>query len=76
VAHVSQPVLSERQFEIVLARLDRIGAQIEQVAQRLEVLEALVPLTREVAELASAMTVIAHAAMGREGPRVRWRGGP
>lgn len=76
MAHVSQPVLSERQFEIVLARLDRIGAQIEQVAQRLEVLEALVPLTREVAELASAMTVIAHAAMGREGPRVRRRGGP
>ena len=73
MANVPQPVLSERQFEIVLARLDRIGAQIEQVARRLEVLEALVPLTREVAELSSAMTVIAHAAIGREGPRVRRR---
>jgi hypothetical protein len=64
-------VLQERQFDIVLERLDRIGRELEQIGRRLEVLEVLIPLARELGELSRATASLAHAAMGRQGPNVR-----
>src|SRR5581483_9475200 len=65
------PVLQERQFDMVIERLDRLGRELELIGRRLEVLEVLIPLARELGDLSRATTTLAHAAMGRQGPQIR-----
>jgi hypothetical protein len=64
-------MLQERQFDMVIERLDRLGHELELIGRRLEVLEVLIPLARELGDLSRATTTLAHAAMGRQGPHIR-----
>lgn len=61
---------------MILERIDRIGDELQGVTRRLDALEALAPLAREVAELSRSMTVIAHAVITGDAPRAAPRGTP
>ena len=65
--------LQDKQFELLLAELRRIGDELETVQRRLALLEALPPGLQELSRLARSLESLAYAALGREGPRVRRR---
>ena len=70
---MSEQRLNEKQFELLLEELRRVGDELEAVRRRLTVLEAIPPAVNELARLSSALEALAYAAIGREGPRVRRR---
>jgi hypothetical protein len=65
--------LSDRQFEILLERLDRIGDEIAKVTKRLDNDEHFLRLTRELATLNESLQALAYAALGQQAPQVRRR---
>ena len=65
--------LSDRRFDVLLERLDRIGDELAKLNRRAESDEHLLRLTREVANLNEALQAIAYAALGTQGPQVRRR---
>ena len=65
--------LSERRFDVLLERLDRIGDELAKLNRRAEADEHMLRLTREVANLNEALQAIAYAALGQQGPQVRRR---
>jgi hypothetical protein len=70
---MSEQRLNEKQFELLLEELRRVGDELEAMRRRLTVLEAIPPAVNELARLSSALEALAYAAIGREGPRVRRR---
>jgi len=70
---MSEQRLNEKQFELLLEELRRVGDELEATRRRLTVLEAIPPAVNELARLSSALEALAYAAIGREGPRVRRR---
>jgi hypothetical protein len=70
---MSEQRLNEKQFELLLEELKRVGDELEAVRRRLAVLEALPPAIHELGRLSAALEALAYAAIGREGPRVRRR---
>ena len=65
--------LSDRQFELLLERLDRIGAELAKVNKKLENDEALLRIHRELAALNESLQALAYAALGQQAPHVRRR---
>jgi hypothetical protein len=65
--------LSDRQFELLLERLDRIGAELAKVNRRLESDEGLLRIQRELASLNESLQALAYAALGQQAPHVRRR---
>ncbi len=65
--------LSDRQFEAVLERLDRLCDEVHALNKRLERGEELARITRELSTLNESLGALAYAALGRQGPDVRRR---
>jgi hypothetical protein len=65
--------LSDRRFEVLLERLDRIGDELAKVNKRLDTEESLLRITRELASLNESLQAIAYAALGQQAPQVRRR---
>ena len=65
--------ISDRQFEAMLERLDRLCAEVAALNRRLDRSDQLERLTREVATLSEALQALAYAALGHAGPQVRRR---
>ena len=65
--------LSDRRFDVLLERLDRIGDELARMNKRLDHEDQLVRLTREVASLNESLQAIAYAALGTQGPQVHRR---
>jgi hypothetical protein len=65
--------LSDRRFEVLLQRLDRIGDELARMNKRLDNDEQFVRLTRELASLNESLQALAYAALGQQGPNVRRR---
>ena len=65
--------LSDRRFDILLERLDRIGDELAKVSKRLDNDEQFLRITRELATLNESLQALAYAALGQQAPNVRRR---
>jgi hypothetical protein len=65
--------LSDRRFETLLERLDRIGDELTKMNKRLDNEENFLRLTRELNSLNESLQAIAYAALGQQAPQVRRR---
>ena len=65
--------LSDRRFDVLLERLDRIGDELAKVNKRLDNDEHFLRLTRELATLNESLQAHAYAALGQQAPSVRRR---
>lgn len=65
--------LSDRRFDVLLERLDRIGDELAEINRRAKSDETMLRLTREVANLNESLQAIAYAALGQQSPQVRRR---
>ena len=63
--------LSDRRFDVLLERLDRIGDELGRMNKRLDHDEHFLRLTRELASLNESLQALAYAALGTQGPQVR-----
>ena len=63
--------LSDRRFDVLLERLDRIGDELGKLNKRLDHDEHFLRLTRELASLNESLQAIAYAALGTPVPQVR-----
>jgi hypothetical protein len=65
--------LSDRRFDLILERLDRIGDELEKTNKRLDNDENFLRLARELATLNESLQALAYAALGQQAPQVRRR---
>jgi archaellum component FlaC len=65
--------LSDRQLEVLLQRLDRIGDELAKVTKQLDNDENFLRLTKELATLNESLQALAYAALGQQAPKVRRR---
>ena len=65
--------LSDRRFEVLLERLDRIGDELAKLNRRADNDENFLRLTRELQMLNESLQAIAYAALGQQAPQVRRR---
>ena len=65
--------LSDRRFDVLLERLDRIGDELARVNKRLDNDDHFLRLTRELANLNESLQALAYAALGSQAPQVRRR---
>jgi hypothetical protein len=65
--------LSDRRFDVLLERLDRIGDELARMNRRLDHDEHFVKMTRELASLNESLQALAYAALGQQAPQVRRR---
>ena len=65
--------LSDRQFEALLERLDRLGDEVALLNRRLERSDDLQRITRELSVLNESLQALAYAALGTQAPSVRRR---
>ena len=65
--------LSDRRFDVLLERLDRIGDELAKLNRRAEADDSFLRLTREIATLNESLQAIAYAALGQAPPQVRRR---
>ncbi len=65
--------LTDRRFDVLLERLDRITAELNRLNRRLEQDEGLVRIQRELAKLNESLQALAYAALGQQAPSVRRR---
>lgn len=65
--------LSDRRFDLILERLDRIASELEKTNKRLDNDENFLRLTRELATLNESLQALAYAALGQQAPQVRRR---
>jgi hypothetical protein len=65
--------LSDRRFDVLLERLDRIGDELARLNRRADNDENFLRLTRELATLNESLQALAYAALGTSGPQVRRR---
>ena len=65
--------LSDRRFDVLLERLDRIGDELARLNKRADNDENFVRLTREIATLNETLQALAYAALGQTPPQVRRR---
>jgi hypothetical protein len=70
---VERKPLSDRQFEAVLERLDRLCDEVHVLNRRLDRADELQRITRELASLNESLQALAYAALGSQGPQVRRR---
>jgi hypothetical protein len=65
--------LSDRRFDLILERLDRIGDELEKTNKRLDNDENFLRLARELSTLNESLQALAYAALGQQAPQVRRR---
>ena len=65
--------LSDRRFDVLLERLDRIGDELAKMNKRLDNDENFLRITRELATLNESLQALAYAALGQQAPSVRRR---
>ena len=65
--------LSDRRFDVLLERLDRIGDELAKLNRRADNDENFLRLTREIATLNESLQALAYAALGQSAPQVRRR---
>jgi Ni,Fe-hydrogenase III large subunit len=65
--------ISDRRFDVLLERLDRIGDELAKINRRAENDESFTRLTREIATLNETLSALAYAALGQAAPQVRRR---
>jgi HPt (histidine-containing phosphotransfer) domain-containing protein len=65
--------LSDRRFDVLLQRLDRIGDELARMNKRLDNDENFTRLTRELKTLNESLQALAYAALGQQAPNVRRR---
>ena len=65
--------LSDRRFDVLLERLDRIGDELALLNRRMDNDENFLKLTRELASLNESLQALAYAALGQQAPQVRRR---
>ncbi len=65
--------LSDRRFDVLLERLDRIGDELVKLNRRVDNDENFLKLTRELSSLNESLQAIAYAALGQQAPQVRRR---
>jgi hypothetical protein len=65
--------LSDRRFDLILERLDRIADELAETNKRLDNDENFIRLTRELATLNESLQALAYAALGQQAPQVRRR---
>jgi hypothetical protein len=70
---MAESQLQEKQFDLLLKELHRLGDELERIERRLEALEALPVALAELSRLSASLESLAYAALGREGPIVRRR---
>jgi hypothetical protein len=63
--------LSDRRFDVLLERLDRIGDELTKLNRRVDNDENFLKLTRELASLNESLQALAYAALGAQSPQVR-----
>jgi hypothetical protein len=73
MGRVERTDLSDRQFEAMLERLDRLVAEVHRLNDRLERSDDLQRISRELAHLNESLGALAYAALGQQGPHVRRR---
>ena len=65
--------ISDRRFDVLLERLDRIGDELAKLNRRADNDENFLKLTRELATLNESLQALAYAALGQRAPQVRRR---
>ena len=65
--------LSDRRFDLILERLDRIADELAKTNKRLDNDENFLRLARELATLNESLQALAYAALGSQAPNVRRR---
>ena len=65
--------LSDRRFEVLLERLDRIGDELHSLNRRLDSSDHLLRISRELSNLNESLQALAYAALGQQAPTVRRR---
>ncbi|HZT86071.1 MAG TPA: hypothetical protein VE984_11760 [Gaiellaceae bacterium] len=65
--------LSDRRFDLILERLDRIADELAKTNKRLDNDEHFLRLSRELATLNESLQALAYAALGQQAPQVRRR---
>jgi len=65
--------LSDRQFEALLERLDRIAVELGRLNRRQESEEGFLRVAAELRTLNDSLQALAYAALGQTGPTVRRR---
>jgi hypothetical protein len=65
--------LSDRQFEALLERLDRIAVELARMNRRQESEEGFLRVAAELRTLNDSLQALAYAALGQSGPTVRRR---
>jgi DNA-binding FrmR family transcriptional regulator len=65
--------LSDRQFEALLGRLDRLCDEVNALNQRLDHSDDLQRIAMQLATLNESLGTLAYAALGHRGPDVRRR---
>jgi hypothetical protein len=70
---VDRKELSDRQFEAMLERLDRLCDEVAALNRRLDRSDELQRIVRELGNLSESLQALAYAALGQHGPHVRRR---
>jgi hypothetical protein len=70
---VERTELSDRQFEAMLERLDRLVQEVHALNRRLDQDDHLLRIARELSVLNESLQTLAYAALGQQGPQVRRR---
>ena len=65
--------LSDRRFDLILEKLDRIGDELEKTNKRLDNDENFLRISKELATLNESLQALAYAALGQQAPSVRRR---
>jgi hypothetical protein len=65
--------LSDRRFDVLLEKLDRIGDELAKLNRRADNDENFLRLTKELATLNESLQALAYAALGQQAPQVRRR---
>ena len=65
--------LSDRRFETLLERLDRIADELAKTNKRLDNDENFLRIARELGTLNESLQALAYAALGQQAPQVRRR---
>ena len=65
--------LSDRQFDAMLERLDRLCDEVHALNRRLDRSDDLQRIGRELVNLNESLQALAYAALGHQGPQVRRR---
>ena len=65
--------LSDRRFDVLVERLDRIGDELAKLNRRADNDENFLRLTKELQLLNESLQALAYAALGQQAPQVRRR---